>query len=50
MPTTRPTPSPTPKTLLTIDGDFGGWAEANSKYFDEKTGIVTKLIAASGKS
>jgi len=41
---------PTPKTLLTIDGDFGGWDEANTKYFDEKNGIVTKLIAASGKS
>ncbi len=41
---------PTPKTLLTIDGDFGGWGEANTKYFDEKSGIVTKLIAASGKS
>ena len=41
---------PTPKTLLTIDGDFGGWADANKKYFDENNGIVTKLIAASGKS
>ena len=41
---------PAPKTLLTIDDDFGGWAEANKKYFDEKTGIVTKLIADSGKS
>jgi sulfate transport system substrate-binding protein len=41
---------PTPKTLLTIDDDFGGWSEANTKYFDEKDGIVTKLIAASGKS
>jgi sulfate/thiosulfate-binding protein len=41
---------PAPKTLLTIDKDFGGWGEANSKYFDEKDGIVTKLIAASGKS
>jgi sulfate/thiosulfate transport system substrate-binding protein len=41
---------PTPKTLLTIDGDFGGWAEANTKYFDEDKGIVTKLIADSGKS
>ncbi len=41
---------PTPKTLLTVDDDFGGWAEANSKYFDEKNGIVTKQIAASGKS
>ena len=41
---------PTPKTLLTIDKDFGGWGEANTKYFDEENGIVTKLIAASGKS
>jgi sulfate/thiosulfate-binding protein len=41
---------PTPKTLLTIDGDFGGWADANKKYFDEDNGIVTKLIAASGQS
>ena len=41
---------PTPKTLLTIDGDFGGWAVANKKYFDENDGIVTKLIADSGKS
>ena len=41
---------PTPETLLTIDKDFGGWAEANTKYFDEKNGIVTKLIADSGKS
>jgi sulfate transport system substrate-binding protein len=43
-------PFPAPQTLLTIDQDFGGWAEANKKYFDEKDGIVTKLIAASGKS
>jgi len=41
---------PTPKTLLTIDDNFNGWADANKKYFDEKSGIVTKLIAASGKS
>jgi sulfate/thiosulfate-binding protein len=41
---------PEPKTLLTIDKDFGGWAEANTKYFDEENGIVTKAIAASGKS
>jgi sulfate transport system substrate-binding protein len=43
-----PFPAPSQK-LLTIDGDFGGWSAANTKYFDEKTGIVTKLIAASGK-
>ncbi len=41
---------PTPKTLLTIDKDFGGWAEADSKFFDDENGSVTKLIAASGKS
>ena len=43
-------PFPAPKTLLTIDKDFGGWSVANTKYFDEKTGIVTKLLAASGKA
>jgi sulfate transport system substrate-binding protein len=43
-------PFPAPQTLLTIDKDFGGWTEANTKYFDEKDGIVTKAIAASGKS
>ncbi len=43
-------PFPAPKTLLTLDKDFGGWAVANKKYFDEKEGIVTKQIAASGKS
>jgi sulfate/thiosulfate-binding protein len=43
-------PFPTPKTLLTIDKDFGGWGVANTKYFDENNGIVTKLLAASGKS
>jgi sulfate transport system substrate-binding protein len=43
-------PFPTPKTLLTIDKDFGGWDEANTKYFDEETGIVTKLLAESGKA
>ncbi|SDS61376.1 sulfate transport system substrate-binding protein [Nocardioides scoriae] len=43
-------PFPTPETLLTIDQDFGGWSEANTKYFDENDGIVTKLLADSGKS
>ena len=43
-------PFPTPKTLLTIDKDFGGWDEANTKYFDEENGIVTKLLADSGKA
>src|SRR6195952_4758016 len=43
-------PFPAPATLLTVDKNFGGWSVANKKYFDEKDGIVTKLIAASGKS
>ena len=43
-------PFPAPQKLLTIDGDFGGWSAANTKFFDEKDGIITKLLAASGKS
>lgn len=43
-------PFPQPKTLQTIDKDFGGWAAANTKYFDDAKGIITKLLAASGKS
>jgi sulfate/thiosulfate transport system substrate-binding protein len=42
-------PFPTPGTLLTIDGDFGGWADANTKFFDEDDGILTKIQAESGQ-
>ena len=42
-------PYPDPKTLLTIDGDFGGWDEANTKYFDENDGILTKIQAEAGQ-
>jgi len=42
-------PFPEPKTLLTIDNDFGGWDEANTKYFDENDGILTKLQAEAGQ-
>jgi sulfate transport system substrate-binding protein len=42
-------PFPTPQRLMTIDKLFGGWATADAEYFDEKSGIVTKLLAASGK-
>jgi sulfate transport system substrate-binding protein len=41
-------PFPTPSTLLTIDGDFGGWGEANSKFFDEEDGIITQLQVETG--
>ena len=43
-------PFPKPKTLLTIDKDFGGWDAANTKYFDEDDGIISKILAAAGKS
>jgi len=38
-------PFPEPKTLLTIDKDFGGWAQADDRFFDENDGILTKLQA-----
>ena len=42
-------PFPAPQTLLTITEDFGGWDEANDKYFDEEVGLVTELLAKTGK-
>lgn len=42
-------PFPAPKTLLTIDKNFGGWDAANKKYFDEDNGILTKLQADAGQ-
>ncbi|MFN8195649.1 MAG: sulfate ABC transporter substrate-binding protein [Nocardioidaceae bacterium] len=41
-------PFPTPSHLYTIDGDFGGWGEANTKFFDEDAGIITKLQEETG--
>ena len=43
-------PFPKPKNLFTIDKDLGGWEAVNEKFFDEKDGIITKLIAESGKA
>jgi sulfate transport system substrate-binding protein len=43
-------PFPTPKKLLTVDNDFGSWSDLSKKFFDEKDGIVTKIIAESGKA
>jgi sulfate/thiosulfate-binding protein len=42
-------PFPAPATLLTIDKDFGGWDAANTKYFDENNGILTKIQAEAGQ-
>ncbi|MCU1393779.1 MAG: subI [Ilumatobacteraceae bacterium] len=43
-------PFPTPKKLLTITGDFGGWTDAAKKYFDADTGIVTLIQQQTGKT
>lgn len=43
-------PFPAIEQLFTIDKDFGGWEAANQKFFDEKDGIITKIIANSGTS
>jgi sulfate/thiosulfate-binding protein len=42
-------PFPAPQKLLTIDKDFAGWSEANTKYFDENDGILTKIQAEAGQ-
>jgi sulfate/thiosulfate-binding protein len=43
-------PFPAPEKLLTVSKDFESWSALSKKFFDEKTGIVNKVIAASGKS
>jgi len=42
-------PFPTVPNLITVDEDFGSWDDLSTKFFDEENGIITKLIAASGK-
>jgi len=42
-------PFPTVKKLVTI-ADLGGWSTVSKKFFDEKTGIVTKIQDSSGVS
>jgi sulfate/thiosulfate-binding protein len=47
-------PFPTPEKLFTIDGDFGGWAEAATKFFNDgedgnPLGIVPQLQEDTGK-
>ena len=43
-----PFPAPS-KKLLTVDEDFGGWSEANTRFFDENDGLVTKIQKETGK-
>jgi sulfate/thiosulfate-binding protein len=42
-------PFPEPGTLQTIDKDFGGWDKANTEFFDENDGILTKIQAEAGQ-
>lgn len=39
---------PVPPTLLTIDGDFGGWKAVNEKFFDAENGAIAKIFAGQG--
>jgi sulfate transport system substrate-binding protein len=43
-------PFPEVTNLLTVDEDFGSWDELSEKFFDEESGLVTQIIAASGKA
>lgn len=43
-------PYPAVENLLTVQEDFGSWSELSKKFFDEKEGIITGVIAESGKA
>jgi sulfate/thiosulfate-binding protein len=38
-------PFPKVHQQFTIDKDFGGWDKANPEFFDDTTGIITKIIS-----
>jgi sulfate/thiosulfate-binding protein len=42
-------PFPTPAKLFTI-ADLGGWDSVNTKFFEDKTGLVPQIQQATGKS
>ena len=42
-------PFPEPEQLLTVDATFGSWSDISDKFFDEDTGIVSQIIAGTGK-
>jgi sulfate/thiosulfate-binding protein len=42
-------PFPEVPDLLTVEDDFESWEALSDKFFDEETGIVTVIIAESGK-
>lgn len=38
-------PFPEVPVQYTIDKTFGGWDKANTKFFDENSGVITKIIS-----
>jgi len=42
-------PFPAPETLLTVADTYGSWSDISDKFFDEDTGIVSQIIAGTGK-
>jgi sulfate/thiosulfate-binding protein len=38
-------PFPKVQKQFTIDQDFGGWDKANPEFFDDTSGIITKIIS-----
>ena len=43
-------PYPEPQRLFTVADDFGSWDELSTKFFDTDDGLITKLLAQTGKS
>jgi len=43
-------PYPAIEHLLTVDEDFESWDALSKKFFDEADGLVTRIIAESGKA
>jgi len=43
-------PYPDVTNLLTVADDFESWDALSTKFFDEESGIVTRIIAESGKA
>lgn len=43
-------PFPEPKRLLTVADDFVSWADLTEKFFNEETGIVTRVLQSTGNA
>jgi sulfate transport system substrate-binding protein len=42
-------PFPAIENLMTVDDVFGGWSTISDTFFDEDNGVVTEIIAQTGK-